>query len=267
VLKQGHYHSHTPSTATTVVQSSAVVDISLTLLKLGGVLVGLYTLLMLSVEFWTPHIPPAWEAPLGGLADALAKEPKFATDPLLQSQVAPSFNALAQQTTGTMGYPLTLHTVKDDTLNAFALPGGHIFVYGGLLRAFPEEDTLQFVLAHEMGHVYHRHHLLNMGHMAAGLLFLGPVALALPGSATKEIANVVHLNHMRYNQEHELQADTYALELFAKLHKNPAVALTVFERLGTLAPESNVESWYATHPTSTKRLERATAWLASHPQH
>ncbi len=154
--------------------------------------------------------------------------------------------------------------IKDDTLNAFAMPGGLVFVHTGLLETIDTEDELLCVLAHEMGHVQGRHiarrieqaKRLNIATAAIAVagFFLGKggggsAALAASGALNASIA-------LKYSREDEEEADRRAYQWICKAGYDPRGLIYVLKKmqryrwLGT----DTIPSYLATHPVTSERM-------------
>ena len=142
--------------------------------------------------------------------------------------------------------------VDEPQPNAFAIPGGYIFVFTGLLTKLADEDELAGVLAHEIGHVTHNHFFqdrkqvlaLNLATLAALLLSGGhPAALAFPLGASYNL-------QLAYSREHEADADAAAVGYLRKAGYDPAglarffQTLEIYERFNA----SEVPAYFTTHP-------------------
>lgn len=156
--------------------------------------------------------------------------------------------------------PTTIHffVIDEPQPNAFAIPGGYIFVFTGLLTKLAGEDELAGVLAHELGHVTHDHFFedrkqimaLNLASLAALLLSGGhPAALAFPLGAG------YHLQ-LAYSREHESAADGAAITYLRQAGYDPGAlgrffeALEVYERFNP----PMVPAYFTTHPGVADRL-------------
>ncbi|QFU75247.1 hypothetical protein EY643_06045 [Halioglobus maricola] len=148
--------------------------------------------------------------------------------------------------------------------NAFASPGGFIYISRGLLSQMNSEDELACVLAHEISHVTQRHHVRQMGRS------LGTGLLTLPGRAvgvvSDDLGNMINspIEHAGkvylsgYSRDQETEADEYGLRLAAKTGYDPealAGALEGIERtLFLLTGEHHEANYMDTHPTTPQRV-------------
>jgi predicted Zn-dependent protease len=163
------------------------------------------------------------------------------------------------------------HLLDDDqTVNAFALPGGQIFITRALLLRLENESQLAGVLGHEVGHVIHRHGAERMA--SANLtqsVIQGVGVAASDGSAGGQMAAqaaqyVGQMVLMKYGREDELESDSYGLKLMAQTGLDPHGMIRVMEILaeatgnGPRAPQ-----WASTHPDPLARIEQIKQWLAA----
>ncbi len=156
--------------------------------------------------------------------------------------------------------PSAIHffVVDEPQPNAFAIPGGYIFVFTGLLTKLGNDEELAGVLAHELGHVAHNHFFqnskqimaLNLATLAALLLSKGhPAALAFPLGAEYNL-------QLAYSREHEAEADAAAVGYLRTAGYDPAglarffQTLLVYERFNPPL----VPAYFTTHPGVAERL-------------
>jgi predicted Zn-dependent protease len=167
--------------------------------------------------------------------------------------------------------PAAIHffVIDEPQPNAFAIPGGYIFVFTGLLSKLSDDEELAGVLAHELGHVSYNHFFqdrnqilaLNLATVAALLLSRGnPAALAFGSGAS------YHLQ-LAYSREHEAEADAAAVSFLRKAHYDPSglarffKTLEVYERFN---PPS-VPAYFTTHPGVSERLGVVESMIQATP--
>ena len=129
--------------------------------------------------------------------------------------------------------------------NAVALPGGQIALFNGILKQARSPDEIAGVLAHEIGHVEHRH-------VMAGLIRQFGLGLVLGGS-NKGVQYAQALLDARYSRSAESQADSYAIRALAANHISTRPTAEFFARM------SKGEA------TGNKTIDTAFSWLSSHP--
>jgi len=165
------------------------------------------------------------------------------------------------------------HLIADpDFINAFALPGGHVFIGQGLLNQMTTEDELAFVLGHEIEHIDHYHAIERM-QIEAQLHNLNLDALA-------EVTELpMSLWQAGYSKDQEFEADREGLRLAALAGYSPEGAIDIFNRFDELDREyvmhaetppeelsqvaaEGLEGYFRTHPLPSERLSQARAVIA-----
>jgi predicted Zn-dependent protease len=155
------------------------------------------------------------------------------------------------------GLPWTFRVLDDPAVNAFALPGGHVYVTRGLLAHLGSRDELAAVLGHEAGHVEARHAAIEMRNAQAAqrrIQFLASVVDPNRQHVAAVAATSARLTMLDYGREGELQADELGLGYVQEAGYEPTAFLTVFELLGAVSVDSpRVPSWLSSHPEPAER--------------
>ena len=146
--------------------------------------------------------------------------------------------------------------------NAFALPGGTVVITDALVKLAENDDQIEAVLAHEIGHVHNRHGL-RLGLQAAGLAAL---TAAVFGDATSilGIATVLPTTLLQsgYSRDLEAEADEYAFARLKQVGIPPkafAEALALLEKDRAKRAGGEQNGYFSTHPATAQRIERALA--------
>lgn len=154
------------------------------------------------------------------------------------------------------------HVVDSPQINAFCLPGGHIFVYTGLRKVVKTDDELAAVLSHEITHA-EEHHYAKQSSKAGkrgALLGIGSILLGLPPLASQALSLGDFALSAKYSREHETQADTEGLFRMKRAGFDPNAMVTVLKRLGE-EDDSDVDQWMRDHPEGRKRAAKVEALL------
>jgi TonB family protein len=141
--------------------------------------------------------------------------------------------------------------------NAFALPGGIIVVSDELVKLAENDQELTAVLAHELGHVEHRHGLQSVLRNSAALLVVSTVTGDL--STVTSFAGAIPLTLLQrgYSREFEAEADDYAIHALRAAGIDPAFFASILGKLQAARPEGAQDfSYLSTHPSTADRLRR-----------
>jgi predicted Zn-dependent protease len=159
-------------------------------------------------------------------------------------------------------YRFDFHVLADQrTVNAFALPGGQIFITMALLQRLKTEDEVAGVLAHEIGHVVGRHSAEQMAtsELMSGLAGAATIALSEPGSANNSayIAQyVANMLNMKYGREDELESDDFGVKYMIQAGYNPEALLQVMRVLAEASGGNAPPEFASTHPSPGNRMEK-----------
>lgn len=165
-------------------------------------------------------------------------------------------------------YRFDFHLLADEqTVNAFALPGGQIFITAGLLKRLGSEAQLAGVLGHEIGHVVGRHSAQQLAKAKLTQGLSGAAAIATydpenPATQTGAIAAAMigKLLNMRYGREDELESDRLAVRLTAESGYDPRAMIEVMRILEQASGGASGPEFTQTHPNPGNRvaeIERA----------
>jgi beta-barrel assembly-enhancing protease len=150
-----------------------------------------------------------------------------------------------------------------DSVNAFAAPGGYVFVTRGLLLRMRNEAELAGVLAHEIGHVLKRHHLVAIQKNAKTGLAANLLSMAVDNSSggygewkKKAIGASTELYARGLDKEDEFEADRLGVVIAARAGYDPYGLPSVLQTLdGMNAQDSNLALLFKTHPAARQRLD------------
>ncbi|MFN3920461.1 MAG: M48 family metallopeptidase [Methylohalobius sp.] len=203
-------------------------------------------------------MPEAQLAQMGFQAfEQIKRKERLETDPAVNAYV----RCVADELTRTLGGRWEVAVFKSDQVNAFALPGGKLGVYTGLLKAARNQHQLAAVLGHEIGHVLARHSNERVSQEFAVEQALGLIqALAVPQSPTGRLlmgalgvgAQVGVL--MPFSRIQEAEADVIGLELMARAGFDPREAIRLWHNMAQVSRRAPPE-WLSTHPSHAARIQ------------
>jgi len=164
--------------------------------------------------------------------------------------------------------PWQFRVVDDPTVNAFALPGGYIYLTRGILAGFNSEAEMASVLGHEIGHVTARHSVEQISR--AQLTQLGLVAGAILSEDFRRYAGLAQMGlqvlFLKFSRDDERQADDLGLRYMAQGGYDPAAMPNVFElleRQSALRGGQRLPEWQSTHPSPVNRSQRIRDRMAT----
>lgn len=160
-------------------------------------------------------------------------------------------------------YSWEFSLVKENSVNAFAMPGGKVVIYTGLLPVTQTEEALAVVVGHEIAHVIARHSSERLSQQVA-LQYGGAIAGGLLGNsqAMQQLGSTVfglgaqYGVMMPYARTQEYEADEIGLILMAIAGYDPRVAVSFWTRMAQSSGGAQVPEFLSTHPTDSKRIAR-----------
>ena len=196
----------------------------------------------------------------GGIASSLLGAAPLLDNPALQSYVNRVGRWIALQSERP-DLPWHFGVLDDADINAFAAPGGYVFITKGLLARMNSEAELAGVLAHEISHVLRKHHLqaLKKGARRELMADLANKAIKSKGG-DKRLSKLVSAGTELYarglDKEDEFESDRMGVVLAARAGYDPYGLPAVLQTLQSINPaDSNLALMFKTHPGFDKRLE------------
>ena len=156
--------------------------------------------------------------------------------------------------------PWQFFIVNSSDINAFAVPGGYVYVNRGLIEHATKMDQLAGVLGHEIGHVVLRHTVKQMGQMNVANIGVG-LACVLTSVCNSQAAQV-GINaagaavFAKFSRDDEKQADDVGFDNVLRAHISPRGMVEMFQTLLDIRQSSPglVDGWFASHPTEESRI-------------
>jgi predicted Zn-dependent protease len=157
---------------------------------------------------------------------------------------------------------------NDDQVNAFALPGGKIGVYSGLLKVAVNQHQIAAVVGHEIGHVIAKHgneRMSNNAVIGIGQQAVGVVLAANEVAQSPEIMMALgvglQFGSLKYSRIHESEADEIGLSLMAKAGFIPSESIALWKNMAALSEGQRQPEFMSTHPAPSTRINNLTALL------
>ncbi len=157
--------------------------------------------------------------------------------------------------------PWQFKVVDDETVNAFAVPGGFIYMTRGILAHFNSEAQLATVMGHEIGHVTARHSVEQISRAQLAQLGVGVAMVA--SEEFRKYSNLAELGlgvlFLKFSRDDESQSDGLGMRYLLRTGYDPNEAARVFEMLerhGQVVGQARLPEWQATHPSPDRRAAR-----------
>ncbi len=209
-------------------------------------------------------ISPGEEAEMGAaaFADVRTKE-KLSADPAANERVRRVGQRIAEAVGSALPGAKWEFVVFDEpkTVNAFALPGGKVGVYTGLLDLAKTDAELAIVMGHEIGHVTARHGAERMSQgLVAGVIGVG-VEIASHNSHNRDLWRIGYGlaaggATLAFSRANESEADYIGLRYAAKAGYNPMAAITFWQKMAKAKDGAQPPKWLSTHPQHADRIFR-----------
>jgi predicted Zn-dependent protease len=213
-------------------------------------------------------VSPTEEAQMGAQSfEQIVGKATLSTDPQINAMVQRVGSRIAAVTD--LDVQWEFRVIQDDKqANAFALPGGKVAVYTGMLPITRDETGLAAVLAHEIAHVLARHGgerlsqqmgVQTVTQVLAGMASSNPATVQLVSAALGAGASVGVL--LPWGRAQESEADHLGLILMAKAGYDPRAARDLWQRMADASKGQRPPEFLSTHPSEATRIQRIEGWL------
>ena len=201
------------------------------------------------------------------LGERLFKEIKAQAAFIDDGEVISYVNSVGRKVLKLIPYPLydyNFFVINDDGINAFAMPGGIVFIHSGLLEVIDSEDELVCVLSHEIAHVEARHiarriermkrvNIATAAAMIAGIFLGRGQAASAIMTASSALGATIGL---KYSRDDEEDADRRAFSWICRAGYNPEGLITVLEKMQKMRwlGQNTIPGYLSTHPGAAQRI-------------
>ena len=193
------------------------------------------------------------------LAQEVQRQAKMVDDPLIAEFVNRLGQNLARHSDAKV--PFTFYVIDDAALNAFALPGGYVFVNAGLIEIADDEDELAGAMAHEIAHVAARHMTRQATKFQMAKLAAAPLGSIVGGGwtgyAAAQAANLgIPMTFLSFGRQDEAEADYLGVQYAYAAGYDPSGVISIFEKLESLERKQPgaVSKVFSSHPQDADRI-------------
>lgn len=192
---------------------------------------------------------PEMQRQYGGLAEDDARQQRVQRigTTLIQGSVASKTD-----------WKYDFHVLADpETVNAFALPGGQVFITQALLDKLETDDQVAGVLAHEITHVVARHGAQKLAKMQLAQGLSGAAVVASGDYSSGQLVQMVgQMVGMKYGREDELESDSFGVRIMHEAGYDPRAMIEVMKILEASSGGGRQLEFFSTHPNPENRIER-----------
>lgn len=216
-----------------------------------GIIVAVYFLLGVLVDVIVPRISHETEVKLASLFIGMVKESEDTAD---KTRTVQTLADQLQARCVKLPYDFRVHVRDAATINAMAMPGGHIVIFTGLLEKVKSENELSFILSHEMGHYAHRDHLRGFGR-AVVLMTAAASLFGADSGVSRIVGQALNLTEMSFSRDQETWADEFALESVNCSYGHVAGVTDFFRNIPKEQDPGIFGHYFASHPENQRRID------------
>jgi predicted Zn-dependent protease len=199
------------------------------------------------------------------MAAQVAQQVHFVNDPVASSYVRAVGERIHAQTP-LANRPFDFHIIDDPEINAFSIPGGHVYVNRGLIGAANKADELAAVLAHEESHIVARH-VIKQAEQQETIGAIGSILLGQNPSVLQQLVGQVLAGGAmaRFSRSDEKEADDLGLRFMTSAGYNPRGMLDMFQTLQAQEKShpDRVSRFFLDHPLTQDRINDVSGRIGS----
>lgn len=232
------------------INTTAVALVAVILITIGFIPFTYFVVIPFAAEKIAGKLPKEYEIKMGdAVYGSMVEQAKV--DTLKSAVMNRFFSGLHYHS----DYPIRITVVKGDVVNAFALPGGNIVVYEGIVNRMEDYEELAALLSHEFSHVQLRHTTKNMVSSLSGYLLISLLLGDAGGIAAVIAENANQIKQLGYSRQLEEEADKEGLRLMQQSGIDIAGMKHLFERLKEAGGGSEaVPQFLSSHPLTDSRI-------------
>lgn len=212
--------------------------------------VGFFVALPWAAEKAATLIPITTEIQLG---NSLASS--FTESEMVNDSATICANAFVKQLNTGSQYPIHITVIQSPEINAFALPGGNIVVYTGIINKMKTHEEFAALLGHEISHVNYQHSLKSICRTLSSSLFIGVLLGDISGISAGILQQANEFKQLNYSRDLETQADEQGLQLMLRNKISPKGMIDLLTLLQQEASDMpKAMKYFSTHPQTSERI-------------
>lgn len=236
-----------------------LVILALVALFAGAIALGYFVVVPAIADKMAENLPVSYEEQIGET---------LYTSTVKTEEINDSCTVLMNRFFNTLHYASNYHikltVVKNDIVNAYAMPGGHIVVYEGILRKMNRPDELAALLSHEFSHVQLHHTTKSIFRSFSASILLSLLPGDGGGYATAVLQNAYELKQLGYSRQLEEEADRNGMKLMQQSGIDITGMKLLFETLKKQETGGAPIQFLSTHPLTDARIEAVAKELTAH---
>jgi predicted Zn-dependent protease len=232
-----------------------------------GLILGIYFLLiMLMPAIGSSIITRDAEVQMGNRLREMMMKEESIIGSTIDSAGTIKLQTIADQIELSDKYPIQVTLVKSKVVNAYALPGGQIVVYTGMLEKISDPASLVALLAHEASHINERHSLRSLLRSAADAIIVSVIFNDVSGVTGAIVGHAQTLKGLEYSRSRERDADEYGMQLMVRNSVDVSGMKTLMQMLQKEGDIPENISFLSSHPLTKERIRAAEVFIKNHLQ-
>lgn len=221
-----------------------------TLLTIGVIALAYLVVVPAMAERVAEHLPLKYELQIGN-----AVYENMTENVRIDARQTELLNVFFKELNYKSDYDIDITVVDEPIVNAYALPGGHIVVYRGILNRMESYEELTALLSHEFSHVQHKHTTRSIFRSLSSYMLVSVLLGDAGGIAAVVIENANQLKQLGYSRSLEEEADREGVKLMREKHIDIAGMKRLFEKLKEEEGGGEIPQFLSTHPLTDSRIK------------
>lgn len=244
------YHRFSKSTYGFVFSGGLKAILVLGVVAIGMLLLSYFVIIPGIAEGFAANMPKHWEEEIGESSYA-----QMIDESSIDEKKTALMNEYFKKLNFKSEYNIRITVVNEDVVNAFAMPGGRMVVYEGILKGMDDHTELAALLSHEFSHVKYRHSTRQIFRQLSNYLFISVLFGDASGITAVIVDNANNLKNLGFSRSLEEDADRNGLALLKEQHIDPNGMIALFEQLKKQEEDMpDGFKFLSSHPLTKERI-------------